>query len=157
MVERERVLLTVDKLHVERARVAERRHALQVLDLAEVPDLAGARGEGAHDLVLEVAQLVEIDRRLLELNAEVLRVGRLGDDVGHVEERLGRNAPAVDADTAGILLGIDERDLHPPVGRIERRRVPTRPCSDYNQLCRSRHIKTNRRARSSGELLIKNS
>ena len=108
VLEGERLLRAVDLLDVERVRVAERGHALDVLDLAQVADLAGAGGELADDLVLEVAQLVEIDRRLGELDAEVFGVGRLGDHVGDVQQRLRRDAAAVDADAAGVLFRIDQ-------------------------------------------------
>ena len=38
------------------------RHAVQVPDLAILRQLAGSVGEPRHDLLLEVAKLVEIDR-----------------------------------------------------------------------------------------------
>ena len=143
-------------LDVERVRVAERRPC---------PGGAGSCagcGPGrrrtvscADDLVLEVAQLVEIDLRLRELDAEVVRVRRLGDDVGDVQQRLGRNAPAIDAHAARVLLRIDERDLHPAVGRVERRRVSAGAGADDDQLCRigMRSLTRYRSQESRNELL----
>ena len=55
------------------------------------------------------------------------RVPRLVDDLRDVQQRLRRNAPAVKADAAGVLLLVDERDLHAEIGGVERRRVAARP------------------------------
>ena len=65
-------------------------------------------------LFLNVAQLREIDLRLAELDAPRLRVARLVEDLGDVQQRLRGNAAAIDADAAGIHFGIDERGAESP-------------------------------------------
>ena len=94
-------------------RIDDRRPALEVVDLAELRQLAGAARQLLDDAVLVVAQLVEVDLRLAELDAPVLGVLRLVDQLGDVQQRLRRNAAAIEADAAGILLVVDERDLQP--------------------------------------------
>ena len=49
---------------------------------------------------------------------------RFADDFGHVQERLGRNAAAVQADAARVGLGIDHSDLEAQVGRVKGSGVP---------------------------------
>ena len=139
MLEGQRFLLAVGQVDVDGAAVAEGGHALEVLDLAQVAHLPRPRGQRADDLVLEVAQLVEIDLGLAELDAEILRVRRLADHVGDVQQRLGRDAAAIDADAAGILLRIDERDLHPAVGRVEGGCVSAGTGADDDKLTGDRH------------------
>ena len=51
--------------------------ALDVLHLAQLRELAGAARQPLDDVVLERAQLVEVDRRLAELDAPGRRVARL--------------------------------------------------------------------------------
>ena len=70
-------------------------------------------GEPLDDVVLELAQLVEIDLRLAELDAPRFRVPRFVDQLGDVQQRLRRNAAAIDADAARVHFRIDERDLRP--------------------------------------------
>ena len=61
------------------------------------------------------------------------------EHLGDVQQRLRRNAAAIEADAARVLLGIDERDLHPEVGGIERRRVSAGAGADDCNACR--HIR----------------
>ena len=51
-----------------------------------------------------------------------------------VQQRLRRNAAAVDADAARVRLGIDERDAQPEIGGEERRGVASRPAADDDKL-----------------------
>ena len=66
--------------------------------------------------VFEVAQPVEIDLRLAELDAPRFGVLGLVDHRGHVQQRLRGNAADVEADAAGILAFVDQRDLHAEIG-----------------------------------------
>ena len=101
------------------------------MTLRSFDDLAEAADQLLDDAVLERAQLVEIDLRLAEGDAPRRRVLRLArSTLGDVQQRLRRNAAAIEADAAGIRFGIDERDLHAEVGRVERRRVPARTRTD---------------------------
>ena len=47
---------------------------------------------------------------------------RLVDHLGDVQQGLRRDAAAIQADAAGVLLLVDERDLHAQIGRVETRR-----------------------------------
>ncbi len=89
--------------------------------------------------VLVGAQLVDVDRRLAEGDAPLAGVPRLVDDLGDVQQRLRRDAAAVEADAAGILLFVDERDLHAEVGGVERGRVAAGARAEHSQLDGLRH------------------
>ena len=45
---------------------------------------------------------------------------RLADELRDVQQRLRRNAAAIETDAAGIQLRVDERDLHAEIGGVER-------------------------------------
>ena len=77
-----------------------------------------------HDLVLPVAQLGEIELRRAELDAVRGHRARLIDDLGRVQQRLGRNAADVQAHAAERRPAIDQRDL-----QARDRRRETRPYS----------------------------
>ena len=83
-------------------------------------------GQLVDDPVLEGAQLVDVDLRLAELDAPVAGVLRLVEHLGDVQQRLRGNAAAIQAHAAGILLRIDQRDLHAEIGGVERRGVAAR-------------------------------
>ncbi|MNC87581.1 hypothetical protein D3C83_33150 [compost metagenome] len=48
---------------------------------------------------------------------------RLVDDLGDVQQRLRRNAAAIETDAAGVLLLVDERHLHAEIGGVEGGRI----------------------------------
>src|SRR6185369_15850438 len=124
---------------VQRSRVAEAGHALDVLNLAQVTHLPRARRQLPDDLVLEGPELVEIDLGLFERDPEIRRMRGFADDVGDMQQRLRWNAAAVDADAARVLLRIDERDLHAAVGGVKGCGISTRSCPNHNKLCRTAH------------------
>ena len=95
------------------------------MTLRNFDDLAGAARQLLDDAVLEVAELVDVDLGVAELDAPLLGVLRFVEELGDVQQRLRRNAAAIQAHAAGVLLVVDERDLHAEVGGIERGRVPT--------------------------------
>src|SRR5207249_6303379 len=74
--------------------------------------------------------------RLTKIETPLRRVSGIVDQFGNVQQGLRRNASAVDANTAGIEFGIDERDLQAEIGREKGRRVPTGTAADNCQLCR---------------------
>ena len=123
VVDADGLLAAVGLLHLDRLRVDDRRPALDVVDLAELRHLAGAAGQLLDDAVLVVAELVDVDLGLAELDAPLLGVLRFVEDLGDVQQRLRRNAAAVQAHAAGVLLVVDERDLHAEVGGVEGGRV----------------------------------
>ena len=71
-----------------------------------------------------------------ELDAPLAGVAGFVEHLGDVQQRLRRDASAIQTHAAGILLGIDQRDLHPEVGGIERRRVAPGAGADDCDTCR---------------------
>ncbi len=73
-------------------------------------------------------------RRRAERDAPGDGVLRLRDDVGDVEECLGRDAAAIETHAAGVRSGVDERDRMPRSARVERRRVAAGAAADDDEL-----------------------
>ena len=105
-------------------------------DLPQLGDLADATRQPVHDSLLEGSQLVDIHRRLVESDSPRRRVPGLVNDLGDVEQRLRRDASAVEADAPGVLFLVDERDLHAEVSGIERCRIAARPGAENRNVCR---------------------
>ena len=78
-------------------------------------------------LSLKPRSLIEVDRRLAELDAPRLGVARFVDQLGDVKQRLGRNAAAIDADAAGVHFRIDQRDAEPEIRGKKSGGVPAGP------------------------------
>ena len=119
-----------------------RRRTLPSLDvgnLALLREHSHAAGQLFDDLRLEGADAIDVDRRRAERHAPGLRVPRLVDHLGDMEERLRRDAAAVETDAAGIDGRIHERDLHAAIGRVERRRVSAGTGTDDDDLSSLRH------------------
>ena len=92
-------------------------------DLVLVDQRLQAGPESLDDLVAAGGHLDVVDLGLAgELQAEVLRVPDAIGEGGRFEQRLGRDAAAVEARPADLVL-VDERDLEPQLGRPERGRV----------------------------------
>ena len=68
--------------------------------LAGLGEAGEAAGQLADDALLPAAQVVDVDLRLGERDAEVAHLLGLGDDLGGVEQRLRRDAADVEADAA---------------------------------------------------------
>ena len=98
----------VDSGDLEGPRVTERRGALHVVDLAQLGDLPHTAGQLRDDLVLERPDLVDLDARGVERHAPGGGVLRFVDDLGHVQQRLRRNAAAIQAHAARVRRGVDE-------------------------------------------------
>src|SRR5262249_22951712 len=73
------------------------------------------------------------------------RVLRLVDELRDMQERLRRNAPAIDAHAAGVDLGIDERGRESQIGGQKRSRVPTGSAANDNELGRDHQPASARR------------
>ncbi len=73
-----------------------------------------------HDVVLELAQLRQVDARLAKLQSPGLRVTGLVDQLGDVQKRFRWNAAAIHAHAAGVHFGIDERGGKTEIGSQER-------------------------------------
>ena len=132
VVERDRGDLAAVVGDLERLRIAERRRAAHVGDLPLLGELPETAGQLVDDLLLEAPQAVEVDGRGPERDAPGLGVLRLLQQLGDVQQRLRRDAAAIEADAAGILARIDERDAHAEIGRVKRRGVPARAAADDN-------------------------
>ena len=92
-------------------------------DLVLVDQRLQAGPEPLHDLVAAGGHLDEVDLGVAgELQAEVLRVPDAIGEGGRFEQRLRRDAAAVEARPADLVL-VDERDLEPQLGGPERGRV----------------------------------
>ena len=61
---------------------------------------------------------------------------RLVDDLGHVQQRLRGDTPAIQAHAARVRFLVDKGDLHAEVGGIERRRIAARPRAEDGDLRR---------------------
>jgi hypothetical protein len=79
----------------------------------------GAARQLFDDAVLVVAEFVDVDLGVAELDAPLFRVLRFLEELRDVQQRLRRDAAAIQAHAAGILLVVDEGDLHAKVGGIE--------------------------------------
>ena len=95
-------------------------------------DVAGARGE--------------VRDRDLVLQAVVLPVDRALPDPGEVDDRLPdrlrRDRPDVDAAPADDLAPLDERDLLPQLGRLNRSLLPSGPAANHEELVVEAHPST---------------
>ena len=118
---------------MERVRVEEPRTALPVVHLARSRQLAEAAGELVDDRVLPPAQLFEVDLGLAEADPQLLGAARVVEQLRGVEQRLRGDAAAVEADAAGVLFGIDQRDLHTEFGGEEGGGIASRAGADHGQ------------------------
>jgi hypothetical protein len=108
---------------------------LDVLHLAELDQLSGAARQPLDDRVLEVAQLFEIDPRFTELDAPRLRVPRFVNQVGDVQQCLGRNASATRRRPPGLTSG--STSATEPQVRAQKRRALAAGRPNNNELQRS--------------------
>ena len=75
---------------------------------------------------LKARNFANVNRWCAERYAPCLSVLRLVHDFGNVQQRLGRDAAAIEAHAARVRTGIDERDLHAAIGGVERSRIAAR-------------------------------
>ncbi len=128
-------------LHLQRGRVHKARLALDVGDLALLGHHAQAAGQLGHHAFLEGAQFGHVDLRLAKFHAPIRRVLAFGDQRRHVQQRLGRNAAAIQANSAGVLFKIDEGDVKAKVGAEESSGVTAGSAANHcNFYVRVRHV-----------------
>ena len=84
----------------ERGRINECSFALNELHRALFRELAESAGQLLDDALFPAAKFGEIDFRLGEFDAPVLRLMRFFEQLGDVQQRLRRNAAAIEADAA---------------------------------------------------------
>ena len=86
------------------------------------------------DAALVGVDLLDLDRRLPHRDAEVAGVADLVDDLGRVQQRLGRDAAAVRAGAAELGILLDAGDLHPELAGADRRDVAAGTAADDHQV-----------------------
>ena len=87
-----------------------------------------------HDLVAAGGHLRVVDDGLAgERQAEVLGVADVLGEGGRLEQRLGRDAAAMEARAADLVL-VDERDLEPELARAEGRGIPARARAEHDEI-----------------------
>src|SRR5687768_8594329 len=124
---------------LQRPRTGERGAPLNELHFPQLGDTADSGRQLVDDALLETSQLVDVDLWLAERHAPPAGVLRFVDHLGHVQQRLRRDAAAVKADAPRVLFLVDQRDLHAQVSRIEGGGIAARPCAKYCQLCGVSH------------------
>jgi hypothetical protein len=78
---------------------------------------------------------VDVDFGFAERDPPGIGIGRFVDQPGHMQKGLGGNAPAVKANTAGVLCRIDEGDGHAHISGQEGSRIAAGPGTDDRHLC----------------------
>ena len=121
-------------VQLEGAAIAERRERPQHADAPALRQLRHALGEPVHDLALPGAQPLEVDLGRGEAHTEPLGLPRLADDARGVEQRLGWDAAAEEADAPELRFGVNEGDLDAEVRGPEGGRVTAWPPADDDQL-----------------------
>ena len=112
-------------------RIDERGVSLHHLDAATLRELTDAARELADHLLLnEGAELFQIELRFAERDAVLGHLVRFADDLRGVEKCFRGNATAIEADAAELRVFVDERDLHPVIGGVQRRRVSAGAAAD---------------------------
>ncbi len=102
---------------------------------AGLGQLPYAGTEFLQDRIFPGPQLVEIDPRFTETDTAVSRVAGLEDELGGVEQCLGRDTSAVQANAPEAVIFLDENDLLAVVRRVKRRCVTAGPGADNYEIC----------------------
>ncbi len=137
----EHLRLAVSNLDPALAR--EPAAALDPVDLVLLEEELDAAGQALDDLVLARLHLRHVDanRRLTDRQAPVLPLLRNFEGVRVFEERLGRDAPPIEAGAAKRRGPLDDRGLQPELRRTDGRHIAARSRADDHDVVRvlSRH------------------
>jgi hypothetical protein len=125
------------------------------LHLAALREVGEARRQLADDLLLEGAQLAEVDPRLAEIDAMGGRRLHFGHEGREVEQRLGGNAADVEAHAAQRGVALDQHDPLAQVCGAEGRRVAARPGSQDQHLSAGRFGRHRIRFRMSDRTVLR--
>src|SRR5882672_251605 len=133
LVESDHLPLALGSGHLDVVRIEELRHALGHLDLALLGEDDQAAGELLDDRVLPATQLVDVHAGLAvsERDAKAAHLLHLVDHPRDVEQRLGRDAPDVEADAPQPRVALDQDRLEAEVRRAERGAVAARAGADH--------------------------
>ena len=145
------VLAALGQLDLQLVRRGEPAVAPDGGDLALPGQSGQAAGEPPDHALLPGPQLVDVDRRSTERDAVLAHLPGFGDDLGRVQQGLGRDAADVEADSAQCRPAVDEHDLLAQVGRPERGRVAARPGAEDEHVrgdVTRRHCDVTRRHRT---------
>lgn len=113
-------------VELDGVRVSKGRPGIDILDVARFAHGEHVIGEGADDLHPMVAYAVDVNPRLVEMQAQLAGIADVGDHLGRVQKRLGGNAAHVQTRAPGPFGGIDQDDFQALVRRMKRRRIPAR-------------------------------
>src|SRR2546425_8137694 len=108
-------------------RISETPDTLQQGALAHLRHRGEPAGELSDYLVLERAQLGEVELRLAKRDAVVGEIARGVHDGRGMQERLRGNAADVEAHAAQRWIALDQHRLQPEVRGAKRRRIAARP------------------------------
>src|SRR5690606_16982710 len=75
----------------------------------------------------------EVDRGRRGLDTELRRAGHRAEDAGGLEQFLRGDAADVEARAPKLVL-LDQRDVEPCAGAVERRRIPARTAADDDEI-----------------------
>src|SRR5260370_15997686 len=133
-VESQAFFATGGLCNFHRGGIHECGFTLYELDLALFRELSKSAGQLVDDSFFPSAELVEIDFGLSEFYAPVLRLLGFFEQLGHVQQSLGRDAAAIEADAARGYFRIDQRNFHAQVGSQKRGGVSAGTATDYSQM-----------------------
>ncbi len=114
----------------QRSRIDELRSRTYELHLPAGTQFVKPVCEPLDDAVLPASQRSEIDLGVLKGEAPLARFARFVDQTGHVQQRFGGDAPAMQTDAAWLGIVADQRYLHSQFGSVESGRVTAGAAAD---------------------------
>ena len=127
---------------VEDPKLAKGEHefsgALDDANLALFREACQAAGQTIDDLVLPCPQTAGVDLRWPEFQAAVGHLLGLLDDLGRVQQRLGRNAADIQTDAAERRVALDQDYVQAEVGRADEAHLDLRHLARIDQSRRRR-------------------
>ena len=121
----------VGDFHLDMVGIEEVAVTAHDLDLAALGHAGQAAGQFADDLFLVRAQLVDIDLRCGEADAQIIGVLGFFNDLGNVQQGLGGNAADVQTNAAERCITLDDDRLHPQVCRAEGGGITAGACAKH--------------------------
>jgi hypothetical protein len=88
----------------------------------------------SHNRFFPGTDLIDIDTGFLERNTILFRFSGVIHDPCHVQQGLGGDTPAMEANTARVGFGIDQRDTHAKISGKKCRGITAGTGTDYGKL-----------------------
>ena len=134
MLEREPIGLArrVEPVEPQRGRVFEVSAGLDHLHIAALDQLLQPAGQRVDHFVLAGPQFLDVEPGRIELHAPLGHLAGLAHYLGHVQQGLRGDAAPQQADTPQPRLGLDERVVHPQIGRQKRGRITARAAAEHD-------------------------